>query len=487
MTNGFSLLKIKKTKTYKKANSVLNRFTKGSITVFSNKIPKAVILGIVGTLLMYLSVAGIVSYSSPWWARGDTRYHVDYAWQVWNGDIPVRAEGVLYQPFIEIGGEKPQIIAANPPLYYILQAPVIGPLMNAGRWEAAIAVGRAINLLYGMMAILVLSWAGWVFGGRKYREILAVAVPLISVMTYRFTRLNLDYAIDAFLVVLTTLSMIFMYKMLVKGVSWKYGLILSALAVAGMSTKAPFIILLGAILLSFPVSLLLHSKKKEKVKQTAKGVLISIGILSLVLLAIGWFYYNWNYVVHGKWFTARPPDYTGGRISKSVTDVLFGKDFWELFYGDFSRNIAVSVSLASFAVAGYLTMTKDEVQKMISNKRFLSGLGLLLLVFGGIVATQFEHAVGIGAINFRYLLPAILPIGIFLAFGLLQIKSMRGQLVTIFAVLMGWSSIAAKEGILSVAADNGLSKAVPLGFLAIFIPGAIFIAISMHKLSKKVT
>jgi len=333
-----------------------------------------------------------------------------------------------------------------------------------------------------------LSWAGWVFG-RSRKALFAVTVPVMAVLVYSFTRLNLDYALDSLLVVFTTLSLVLTYKILTEGVSKKKIGWITLVSILGMSTKAPFIIFLAISLAAIPLSYLIHEKRNQKV-QVARGLMSSFFVLIAVAAAIGWFYYIWNYSAGGSWFTARPPGYTGGRTPQSFGDVMTNQGLWGLFYADYSRYLAISVAIVSFSIAGYFTNSIGAISKFLKDKKTIIMIGLLALSVLGVFATQIEHAVGVGSINFRYMLPAILAFGVFLSYGLLNFSSTRGQLVAVAAIVLGWSSMYArsKGSIESLIAETTANK-FPLAsvtvymFIILFIVGSLLLSVALFHLT----
>jgi 4-amino-4-deoxy-L-arabinose transferase-like glycosyltransferase len=455
-------------------------FLDGYLKFGKYKIPKTLIAGVVSIIFLYVGVAGAVSINAPILINGDTRYHVDYAWQLYHGDIPKRTEGIKYTPFIEIFGHKPQSASANPPLFYALHAPLVGPLMDKGDWHLAIALGRVLNIILGILCIFALAWAGWVFANKRKSE-LALAIPAISVMTYRFTRLNLDYALDAQLVLLTTLSLVICYKLLKYGPSLKRLVIITILSVLGMATKAPYIVFLAINLFTIFTSIIINSPKNTK-RNIIRGLLISGGILLVVLVSVGWFYYIWNYKVHGKWFTARPPEYRGGRPWKSFSQIIKSQNLWGLFYADYTRVQSISVAITTFAIAGWLTIKKINLNLLMTNRAL--GLTVLVMAFGilGTFATQLEHAVGIGSINFRYMLPTIFPISWFLAYGILQFRKTHNQLLSTVIFAMGGSTLY------TLAIQEGrISKVILFVFTPLFVFGFIMFATTLYYLSTQQT
>ncbi len=450
------------------------------------KIPRLTKIGLLGVVLIYISVAGTVSATTPWLARGDTRQHIDYTWRLYHGDIPKWSDGLKYPPFVKIYGHKPEAASTNPPFFYLIHAPFIGPLLDKGEWNKAIAVGRVINILLGVGCIFALAWAGWVFGGKR-KELLAIAVPAIAVLTYRFTRLNVDYALDVLLVLLGTLSLVLDYRLLQNGLKKKNLILLGLISIAGMATKAPYIVFLFVSSLAILLAELSHGGKDLR-KKILRGFLAVSTLFGVILLLVGWFYWR-NYKYNGGLFSPFPPGYTGGRSVQSLSDVLSNKKIWQLFYLDFSSYASLSLVISSFALAGWLNIGKDRIYKFLKIPINMAAILLMALIVIGIFLTQISHAVGIGSINFRYMLPAILPISLFLSVGLLSFKHARGQLVTLAVLGMGTSSVLVVSQskihlLYSAAWQNGLPSIILTALGLLFILGAVLLSVSLFTLTK---
>lgn len=459
----------------------------GYFTFRGIKLPRAMVAGILGVILLYISVAGTVSIATPWWSRGDTKQHVDYIWRVYKLEIPRWHDGIQYKPFVELAGYKKQAVSANPPLFYAIHAPFVGPLLKGGHWQEAIAVGRAINVLFGVLCIIALAWAGWLFGGKR-KALFAVTVPALAVLLYRFTRLNVDYANDAQLTLITTLSIIFSYKLLKHGLKRNYLIYLTVISALGMLTKATYIVFLAVSLLAVMIAVFLHGKK-DNIKNFVRGAIIASVIFMLALIVSGWYYY-WNYKTSGTWYSASPPGYTGGRSYQSLTNVLNSKKLWSLVYGSFATSVVASVAILCFSLAGYLNTTKKSLKFIIRDKAIFWSVILMAVATLGMFVIQIKFAVGYGAINFRYMLPAILPISLFLAYGLLNFKHAKGQLVTLAISAMVlcsmWTYANGHLGSLFVAsAANHISGLVQGVLLALIPIGILLLGVSVFVLSDK--
>ncbi len=475
----------------------------GDLSIRGRQFPKALISGLLAVTFLYVSVAGLTSITTSWYvAKGDTIPHVDYVWRLYNGDIPKYSQGITYPPFVERGGGKQyQQASPNPPLFYAIHAPFDGPFLNKGEWRKGIAIGRAINILIGIACILALAWAGWEFGGKR-QALFAVAVPALAGLTHRFTRLMVDFPLDSLLVLFTTLTLINISKIIQKGAKLKYLVWLTLLSVGGMATKATYIVFLMASLSAVIVASALHGRVKTY-KSILKGIAISVAITGVVVAAIGWFYYLWNYRANGNWFDSLPANYHGSRtVYKSLGSIVTSYPFWALFVTRYSVIPLVSAAISGTTLLGYLKMGKNNFVKLKQDRARLWIVGLMVLVTLGVVATQLKLAVGYGSISFRYLLPAILPISLFLSYGLLEFKRLRGQLVAGAAIAMaGVSLLSIKVNFSPISrpgkwaqaihkiyvstTHNGVPSYLTTLFVILFIAGSVLLCWSLFMLSGK--
>lgn len=465
---------------------MLGKLFRGEVSLFGRRLPKMVLVGLAGVILLYVSVAGTVSYSTPWITRGDTTRHLDYVWRVYHGDLPRWSDGIKNPALFQLTHNTNQGVAANPPLFYMIHAPIEGPMLEKGKVNEAIAVGRTVNLLIGVLALLSLAWAGWVFGGSR-KALFAVAVPAVGVMTYRYTRLNVDFALDALLVLWATLSLIFDYKILKYGFRKKYLIILALISVLGMSTKAPYVLFLVLSMLALLMAANLHVKKPGW-RRLAPGGLWAIILLIVTAAVIGWYYYFRNYKAYGSWFSQSPANYTGGRAYKSLANVLTSRHLWGLWYSNYSTSGTVSLAASFLALAGWFNTKRQTISKYFDDKVNVYSVILLGLAVVGTFAIQIKFAKGYGSINFRYMLPALLPIGLFLSYGLLAWRWSRGQILAVVVLAMGVSSLAnatahSLSKLHSATLANNVPTLVTAVLLLAFPVGAVLFCASLFSLS----
>jgi len=473
----------------------------GNVAIRNRSVPKATLIGVLGVILLYVSVAGIISTAVPWNNKSDTKYHIDYVWRVYNGELPQFAEGVTYTPLKN--GAKMHLTASHPPLFYMLHAPFLGPLLKEGNWKGAIALGRAINIFIGVLCIIAFAWAGWTFGGSQ-KALMAVAVPAVSALMYRFTTLNVVFGNDVLIVLFATLAFICMYKIVEKGLRSKYFWTLGLISILGMATRAPYVVILLVSFASILAAAVLHNKKRLSNGLMLAAIKIAlIGVA--VALTIGWFYHR-NFQASGSWFKSSPDSFDGGRTYKSLRAVIASTKLWALFYNHSSNAPFLATIITSFAAAGYLSVISSIEKVTIFCRRHKPQailIGLMIVATIGILLTQIKFAVGYGSINFRYFLPVLLPIGLFLAYGLTRFKVARGQLVAVFVVATAFTTIwpvATSEAVSTMVpavltvgnniekvfiaiSSNGVSPVVTSLLMGSFVVGSALLAITLYVLS----
>jgi hypothetical protein len=395
-------------------------------------------------VFIYIALAGLTSAALPWWiGKGDSALHLDYAQRVYHGEIPKYHDLVQYPPFHRLDPKyKNQINRAggNPPLFYLLHAPIVGPLLDAGHWKIAIAAGRTFNIFLGILALLAAAWAGWLYAGNR-KKLFSVAVPAVIGTSFQFTSLNQNYAVDVLLVLLGMLTAITWHKLLARGFKTRYTISLFTLSILGMATKATYIVFVGLSLLTVMIAAFIHIKG-DPVRKFIKGALISGAILVAILICIGWFYYHWNYKTSGKWFTGELPGDFGSRPYKSLSNVLTHRDLWSNFYYNLtsSRLLSLAITLAS-ALGVIVTAAQSKWRGLKKVTTAQIGFGLLALLLMGTTLTQITHAWGIGHFSFRYFLPAILVFSLFVSYGLLAFRQAKGQILSVALIAMAGTSL----------------------------------------------
>jgi hypothetical protein len=131
-------------------------------------------LAVVCAALSGMLLALMVALADAPYATGDEPPHVDYAYQVWHGELPVFEDGLELRP--DGAWLAPvQWTAQHPPLYYLLIAPLVGPLADAGHPVAAVYAARGVNVLLAGAFVLAAWWSA-----RRLTRPGSVLSPLVA-------------------------------------------------------------------------------------------------------------------------------------------------------------------------------------------------------------------------------------------------------------------------------------------------------------------
>lgn len=473
-------------------------------------IPKWTKIGVVGVLLIYTALAGTLSTALPWWiGKGDSALHLDYVHRLYHGEIPKYHAFVQYEPFHQLDPKyKTQInrAGANPPLFYLLHAPIVGPIMDSGNWKLAVAVGRTLNVFIGVLAMLALAWTGWLYGGKR-KALMAVAVPAVASASFQITSLNQNYALDILLILLGVLTSVVWYKLLHRGLTKQYVFWLFVLSLLGMATKATYIVFLGISLLVVMVTAFL-TDKRGRAKKILSSTFICGALLVFVIIGIGWFYFYWNYKTSGKWYTGELPGDFKSRPYKSLPRVLLSHALYANFYRNLTSYPLLSTVMTILSSVGIaLAATRLKWRRLKKDNPDLLSFGVLLLLLGGTTLTQIAHAWGIGNFSFRYFLPAIPVYCLFVAYGLLEFKRTRGQFFTLAIAAMVVTSLITTANLENIDAwvpkvgttdniiqklqiavtSNGFAEMIVMLLLGLLAIGILATAVALFKLSKPST
>jgi len=332
-----------------------------------------------------------------------------------------------------------QHVAQHPPLFYVLLAPLVGPLIAEGNIMAAVGLTRLINIFFGAACVAGLAWGGWLCGGRRKRQI-ALATAGLAGLIYPFIKVAGDAYNDTLLVLVSTITLCFICLLLRQGPRRSLLVWLGLLSVLGMATRASYISLLFISLLAIWLAFLLH-RKSSFLKNTLQAAVINSVIIGLIFITIGWFYIR-NYHLSGSWARATASQAWVGRPYRSLTDVITGIDIWIVIPGRLLGlkiwesllpiNHIVSLLISAVAGAGVYIWSRQSrfVQQLRQSRVRGAVFGLLLLHCLLLFGQQLVHATGHGLINPRYFLPMLLPLGLFLAYGLLAWPRVRGLAVS---------------------------------------------------------
>lgn len=374
----------------------------------------------VGAAILLSAAAALIQ--APY-ATGDEPAHIDYAYQVWRGELPVFEEGLEHRP---PGALLPPVqwTAQHPPLYYLLVAPIVGPLAEAGHPVAAVYGARAFNVvLSGVLVLVAVAAARRIFPRRN--DIPAIVALVVAAMAAKSHMGGSGYN-DLLAAVLVTATFAVATAAIRHGLTARAVVALSVLtslaALTRLSAGIVAVVIAGVVGLAAVI--------RARRRRWAPVLGLVIGGPLLVLAAAGWFYLRNIELTggitgsHFDWSLENQP----GRFERSVADVVLAPTTWlrmpNLFWWAGQRPPLTSygtITMIVTAIALLFVPAAIAVRRALraprSTDRLMLGL-LLVLPLVLMVAMQIEYRTNAGGMYPRYLLPLVIPICLAVAAGL---------------------------------------------------------------------
>jgi hypothetical protein len=381
----------------------------------------ACLAAVAGALVMVAAI--------PPYAYADETAHLDYAYQVWHGRLPEFLDGVRLE--LAQGAVPPvQWASQHPPAAYLLLAPVVGPLVDAGQPVAAAYAARAVTVLAAAGTVLAAGWAArWATGawGRT-----ALTVPVLVAAHVWLLRLGGAVYTDVFLMLVVTLLLGLSARWARVGrrgagaqVAW---VLLPAVASATRLAGVPL-----ALLCVAAVGLTLVLRRSRSLRDWAVGVVLPVVAAAA---ASGWFYLR-NLALTGS-VTGGHPDWAVTHLERetpTLAEVLLSGGFWQLSFRQFavSAGWADRLNLVLFVlpavvgtVAAALTLLRRRGPAAVPDRV------IALLLVGAVAGVTFQQALyvtGSGGAMGRYLAVLVLPFALAVAAGISRWRWSAGLLV----------------------------------------------------------
>ncbi|WBU37762.1 ArnT family glycosyltransferase [Homoserinibacter sp. YIM 151385] len=471
-------------------------------------LPREVRWGLLGVVALYLATVAFNIVVLPWRGAADSYDHMDYIWQVWNGHLPAPYGHELpgmKEP--DPGGTTRHATASHPPLYYLLMAGLVGPLLDSGAWESAVLVTRIFNALVGLAILGVAAWLGWRVGGRL-RAPLAIALPATTVLVTAFMKVAGDSYNDAFATLWASVVLACAIVALLEGPRRTLLIVLGIAAVLGVATRSTIVVTAALGVIAVIAAFVVHRPEWRLRRRIGVGVGYGAAVLVAGVAAIGW-YFLFNLERSGSWFRSRVQTAVAGREKKSLLDNLSDPDFYLVVPGrllglrDWNGllpiNFPLSLLLSAICIAGLVILARRARRAAAPGRLPVILVVVLAAVqLAGLYAMQLQHATGWGLINIRYFLPGLLIIGMVLAVGSLGYERARGWVATaVIAVLAGAAFVdsvwflsrfvedATPLSILRRVADRVEKNGVPLETLPVLAVLAVValavVAAALHR------
>lgn len=410
-----------------------------------------VVVALAAAVAALLGVA--FAATSQLYSSGDEAAHVDYAYQVWSGELPVFEDGLVIEP--GFGFQPPvQWVAQHPPLYYLLQAPAVGPSIDSGRHVAAGYTARGVNAALAALVVVASAWAAAQVAPR--RPTVWAGVALVTALNAWVVRVAGSVYNDLLCVLWSTLLLGLTARALRRGPTWRTDALLAVVGAAALATRASLAVVIGVC----GLALLGQRLARRDVGGAAR--ILFVGVVA-VLPTVP--FYLRNLALTGRVMGGDPQwaEQNLGSASRPVLDVVADPATWRGFGGLFSifglptstttRVLLVVPTLLAVGAAVAVAVLRHRRPRVPDVPRSTApgGLAVVLVLAGvtaAVVAMQVVYTAGGGGLNPRYLMPVLLPVTLVVAAGL-DVPRVREVL------LAAWCAVAVADVVLWAARTHG--------------------------------
>jgi len=465
--------------------------------------------GLAAALVAFASITCIAIVALPLTGTSDSLYHLDYVYQLHNGHIPA-PYGLEFTFSGQPSAGSRQYASAHPPLFYAVAGLVAGTDLNPDGWGSAVLRIRLLNLAFGCLTVIACAWVA-ALSTKEGRRTFVIGTAAMAPLATSFVLFSADVYNDVLLTLLATASLALALKCMRFGTTWARVTALSVVMAAGMLTKATFVIVLivcaGAVVVSVVTD---HQRDQGAWARSWRALVHTAPTILVPLIASGRFYLH-NYALSGSWMRSTPKVPVANRSRRGLQQVLHDPDFYTVFPGRFLGNTAVhvgpltnqTIALSVFAccVLVLLIWTGRNARRWAAatDTRWV----FIRLAPGGVLAgltlAQLSHAVGYGALNFRYFLPSLVLIGLVLAGAATLAGPLSGLTVSLMMMVMGFVGVsymgwlvtgrqdrvglharlsALQEQALSIGCPPGLLVALGLAFVTSCV--VVGVAVTAH-------
>ena len=411
----------------------------------------------VWSAVVFLVAASVArAFTFPPLASGDEPAHLDYVITVWHGHLPVFEHGLTYKA--AFGVKVPvQWVSQHPPLYYVLLAPVLGPLWDSGHALQAVMAGRFASALLIACSVPAAAWGAWrAFpGNRRLPGTVAVLTALCGIVIQQGSSIYND----ALYYPLVVLAFAIAGAALRSGVGPKLLVAAVLVAAAGMSTRLSF----GLWLVALVVALLLaRDVRLWRLRGVPARIVAAVLPVLAAGAASGWFYLR-NRELTGN-FSGRHAEWgirVIGRVERPVADIAEDLSFWRGIFGvyrgvvdplSWSTWLLLLVPLLLAVLVGITVLirrgprdaasgTPRSVERAAVRDARRDRLSTLLIVAMSVVVTallvytEVDYVSGGGAANTRYGMTVLPVIVLAMAAGLTGWRRASGVLVLLWIAL----------------------------------------------------
>ena len=395
----------------------------------------------VANVVTAFAFAQAYTWSQALFDTADETAHFDYAYEVWHGRLPVFERGLDVKP--EFASLPPfQWASQHPPLFYLYEAPFVGPFVDHGHDAWAGYAARTASALIAVVAVLAVMWA--VHAIAPGRRVLWLAAGTATAVSPLVVAVGGTVFNDNMLLVWTALTIGLTARILRDGIT-RQRLVLLALFGSGLLlTRASGAIVFAVCGATLGVVSLIRSRRDWR----QIGGLVLAGLVPL--LASGWFYLRNLHIVGN--LAGANNDSHANRITRSFHQVVVDPEVWRQWhaiYGYGVMNPSGNVKnvpewyvpvMAGVLVALPLLVSLVAGMRLIWQRRRpwseIPIAVVLIMVPIVVLAVQTLYVAHRGGASWRYLMPLVPAISLAVAITVNLSPRLRPWL------LCGWVALA---------------------------------------------
>ncbi|MFJ3030374.1 hypothetical protein ACIPEQ_16165 [Curtobacterium sp. NPDC087080] len=433
----------------------MRRFRRASTRLAARSATRPWIDLVVVAAVVFVVAASVArAFTYPPLEGGDEPAHLDYVLSVWHAHLPVFEDGITYNaPF---GSTTPvQWVAQHPPLYYLVLAPVVGPLFDGGDALAAVLAGRVMSAAMAGGVVLASAWAAW----RCFptARLLPGAVAVVTAFAGMLVQQGGSIYNDVLFVLFSVLACGIAGAALRTGVTSRLLVGAAIVGAGGTATRLSFALWLVALVVALAVA---PTVRAGRLTGVPARLLAAATPVVTAALASGWFWFR-NQQLTGS-FSGRQADWgieNMGRVVRPRAEVATDPDFWTGLFGIYRGVLdpAEPVQLVQWVLmilpmvlagvvgtwaAGRRAVGRSRtVAATTGRRRDRTSTTLIVLMFLAVAAiltvVEIDYVHGGGAPNTRYSLTVLPIITIVMGAGLTALPRLFPVPLTAW-VLLAW-------------------------------------------------
>ncbi|MDQ1721254.1 MAG: hypothetical protein QOI26_988, partial [Pseudonocardiales bacterium] len=246
---------------------------------------------------MYLGLATLWALAVPLFVPADEKEHVDYAYQVGHGHLPL-AGGPLHAQFPALGQRSgTQYVAYHPPLYYLLVSPLVRLGSGSTHPRLWLLAVRGFGILLAAASVVLVAvlarrvFAHWDAVRRTQLAVLAAGLVAVVPSMIGATASIMNDPLELILVVVAAVCLAGIVR---SGVSLRRVVVIAVVCGLGMLSRVTYVQALVSVIVALTLSLILLPAAGRDPLPRGHRLRQAAGYLAIVAatpaLMAGWFY-----------------------------------------------------------------------------------------------------------------------------------------------------------------------------------------------------